>query len=189
MKVSTLEGVVKRIDGELVRALTVDALRALKDELLALLAEEPSAQAQITPRISRVNLRLRTAAEKGDGDLAELFRAQSFHAQFYEVAKRMLEPAVFKILCREASQRRDDAVRIELPPRPEEPAPAPTPLVAPLHRLVLAANHQPIKFDPTRLFKEFGRERVLATWNLLPAESRPETAAEFRRILFSPESV
>lgn len=202
---SQLQARLSEIDAALSGELSVEGLRALKDELLSWVSHDVRYQPFTTARQSRINLRLRALAEA-----ANAAERPSFEAAFVASAKRLLEPAVYDIICRDAMETRPPGARVSsvsipapappppLPPlspaaKPSAPAEAKKPpqaaakadrgLTAPIHRLVVAAQHRPLKFDPTTLFREFGRERVLATWNMLPAERRPETAAEFRKIL------
>ncbi len=189
---------IRRIDKALGGDLSSEALRGYKDELLVLLADEPAATAQLTPRIARLNLRLKSAAESGDLGASEILQREAWSKLFFQAAKRLLDPNTFDILCREANARRDEAQAarsvVQPPPKSapkpvvvsQNPKPAPPPpLVARVHELVSSATNRPLKFDPTRLFREFGRDRVLGVWNLLPAEKRPETANEFRNLLLA----
>ncbi len=205
---SAKQGELDRIDAMLQGELSVERLRSLKDQLLQLVAADPSGNGIYNPRIARINLRLDAHKEnltEGAG------RQAQFLGDFYDAAQRLLDAQVFDMLCRAAraeSPRLPPALPVPPAPPCEEPAPLPEPrvfsrlkataservrakspapssppLAVPMHELVVAANHRPLRFDPTALFKEYGRERVLATWNCLPSEQRPETAAGLREIL------
>jgi len=183
--------------------LTKQDLLAIKDEMLALIVADKAMAFEAGSRIARVNAQsqslndqsaLRDETDRRPDDDA------GFQRLFFEAARRLLKPEVFEMLCRDADNRRNEinairvarATSIPLPPPDISPptvsierktAKTATPLKAPVHRLVTEATNRPMKFDPTALFKEFGRERVLATWNMCTPETRPETAADFRRML------
>jgi hypothetical protein len=48
-----------------------------------------------------------------------------------------------------------------------------------------AAVSVPMRFDPTPLFREFGREFVIEFWRSLPAEERATTGSGFRNQLLA----
>jgi hypothetical protein len=155
----------------------------MKDQLLKLIADT-NQQAAIGPRLARVNLRIRALAE------AQAQQPKDWCRHFFEAASRLLDPGTFEILKREATRRENEGVRQQ--PAPPSPAGPPTPPAqepqapARLANLAEVAAVRAIKFDPTRLFKEFGREKVLTLWAGLLPEDRPETAAGLRRLLVAP---
>jgi hypothetical protein len=193
------EGVspLAEIDRKLAGDLTLDDLVSMKDQLLQMVgAGDGAAKFATGARLARVNLRLRGHQE------AQL-QNSDWQRYFIGAAKRLLDESTFALLTREAEMRAAEAaspktslpnpqpalsaplsapvVRAKfLPPRAAQQAP---PLVARVHELVSAAAQRPMKFDPTALFREFGREQVIGLWNMLAPERRPETAAEFRELL------
>lgn len=202
-----LSRIDERLDGE--DAIPVGDLRAMKDELLRFIAAEPSAQAHFSPRIARLNLRLRELAEAGDAAAVAGLRTRDpaskdaerggFYGQFYAAAERLLDGAAFSMLCREAEARESERRAAKPQPRPAPFRPAPLRMAAPprnqliprparANELASSAAGRPIKFDPSQLFREFGRERVLAAWGACAPENRPETAAAFRALLLLGEA-
>lgn len=177
------------VDGQLEKPLSVEALRTIKDLLLRAVTAQPRQQLPYSLRIARVNLKLSELAQREDSS-----RRESWPRNFVVAAKRLLDPDAFAMLSREADLRTAEERPVALPapvaiepPHPPPSAATPPParpnLTARVHELVSVASNRPMRFDPTTLFREFGREKVLALWNMLPAERRPDTAAAFRAIL------
>lgn len=48
-----------------------------------------------------------------------------------------------------------------------------------------AADAAPMRFDPTELFRDFGRDFALEVWRSTPAKNRAQTGAEFRQQLIA----
>jgi hypothetical protein len=193
MRGNRLTQIDDALDGEL----TTEELNQFKDELLTMISKDPQAQVFASARLARIKMRLKEVAALNVRTVTEQAQKKQFHLLFYESANRLLDPTVFEMLLRDTKVKQAEVTLQEgITAKVETVSKSlnkqtkikasnsiPESLSAPIHRLVVSAQNKPLKFDPTSLFKEFGRERVLATWNMLPAEKRPETAHEFRLIL------
>jgi hypothetical protein len=149
-------------------------LLSLKDAILRAVSEVPGLQKDLGLRLARINLQLKTASD-----------ALTFEKAFIEAAKTLLEPEILKMLKRAATEKVKEsghknssqpALSIVSPSKEEKG-------LASLAQIASARSI--IKFDPATLFREFGRDRVLATWAGLLPEERPSTAHEMRELLRS----
>jgi hypothetical protein len=167
---------------------SVAELRGLRDRLLAWIAEDKSRSFETGMRLARVKERIRDLERAAGTD-----SGKDWLRIFFEVAARLLDEPTMLLLKRETDLRRAESLpkgppssASPLPPSanalPAEPVKSQR-LTVPVHCLVSAATNRPMKFDPTPLFREFGREKVLGLWNMLAPENRPETGHQFREML------
>lgn len=166
---------VAEVDRALSGAPSKVTLLAFKDRLLIEMASNKGLAYPLGLRLARINARMK---------MSYVEDTTTWERCFVHVAKQLLPLATVKVLQRAAEamleesrqQAEEELVRAETR-EARRKAEAET------HVLQNRAASSPLKFDPTALFREFGRESVLAVWGKLLPEHRPETAAEFRRLL------
>lgn len=165
---------LKDIDAILESNATRDELVSLKDDLLRAISQNPSSQITLGLRLARINLRIKEAS----------IRERSYPDLFVDVARELLDPNELAMIERAVKKRyienrswdTDKVVDEEIIYAVKPPKKTST-------LSDVARAKSVIKFDPVTLFREFGRDKVLACWSSLNPEDRPETAHEMRTLI------